>query len=62
MKEVKLTIPDRWSDITIETYQKYVEIQESKDNDKKKIIKSLSLLCNTTPYIVKKMATRTYWR
>ena len=56
MKEVKLTIPDRWSDITIETYQKYVEIQESKDNDKKKIIKSLSLLCNTTPYIVKKMA------
>ena len=58
MKEVKLTIPDRWSDITIETYQKYVEIQESKDNDKKKIIKSLSLLCNTTPYIVKKMAYR----
>ena len=56
MKEVKLTIPARWSDITIETYQKYVEIQESKDNDKKKIIKSLSLLCNTTPYIVKKMA------
>ena len=28
MKEVKLTIPDKWSDITIETYQKYVEIQE----------------------------------
>ena len=56
MKEVKLTIPDRWSDITIETYQKYVEIQESKDNDKKKIIKSLSLLCNTTPFVVKKMA------
>ena len=56
MKEVKLIIPDRWSDITIETYQKYVEIQESKDNDKKKIIKSLSLLCNTTPFVVKKMA------
>ena len=56
MKEVKLIIPDRWSDITIETYQKYVEIQESKDNDKKKMIKSLSLLCNTTPSIVKKMS------
>ena len=56
MKEVKLTIPDRWSDITIETYQKYVEIQESKDNDKKKVIKSLSLLCGVSPFIVKKMA------
>ena len=56
MKEVKLIIPDRWSDITIETYQKYVEIQESRDNDKKKMIKSLSLLCNTTPSIVKKMS------
>ena len=56
MKEVKLTIPDKWSDITIETYQKYVIIQEEKINDKKKAIKSLALLCNTTPFIVKKMA------
>jgi hypothetical protein len=28
MKEIKLIIPDNWKDITIETYQKYVEIQE----------------------------------
>ncbi len=56
MKEVKLTIPDKWSDITIETYQKYVNIQEEKISDKKKAIKSLALLCNTTPFIVKKMA------
>ena len=56
MKEVKLTIPDRWSDITIETYQKYVEIQEGKGSEKNKVIKSLSLLCNTTPFVVKKMA------
>tara|TARA_R100001594_G_scaffold85236_2_gene119662 strand:- start:970 stop:1551 length:582 start_codon:yes stop_codon:yes gene_type:complete len=56
MKEVKLTIPDRWSDITIETYQKYVEIQEGRGSDKNKVIKSLSLLCNISPSIVKKMA------
>ena len=56
MKEVKLTIPDKWSDITIETYQKYVEIQESKGSEKNKVIKSLALLCNTTPFVVKKMA------
>ena len=55
MKEVKLIIPDNWSDITIGTYQKYVKIQEGKGTEKNKIIKSLSLLCNTTPFIVKKM-------
>ena len=56
MKEVKLTIPDKWSDITIETYQKYVEIQEGRGSEKNKVIKSLALLCNTTPFVVKKMA------
>jgi hypothetical protein len=56
MKEVKLTIPDNWSDITIDTYQKYVKIQESKGSEKNKVIKSLALLCNTTPFVVKKMA------
>jgi hypothetical protein len=56
MKEVKLTIPDRWSDITIETYQKYVKIQDGKGSEKSKVIKSLALLCNTTPFVVKKMA------
>ena len=55
MKEVKLTIPDRWSDITIETYQKYVEIQEGKGSNKNKVIKSLALLCNVSPFVVKKM-------
>ena len=56
MKEVKLTIPDNWSDITIGTYQKYVEIQQGKGSEKNKIVKSLALLCNTSPFIVKKMA------
>jgi hypothetical protein len=56
MKEVKLTIPDKWSDITIGTYQKYVKIQEGKGGEKNKIVKSLALLCNTSPFIVKKMA------
>jgi hypothetical protein len=56
MKEVKLTIPDRWSDITIQTYQKYVEIQEGKGSEKNKVVKSLALLCNTTQFVVKKMA------
>ena len=56
MKEVKLTIPDNWSDITIDTYQKYVKIQEGNGTEKNKVIKSLALLCNTTPFVVKKMA------
>ena len=56
MKEVKLTIPDNWSDITIGTYQEYVKIQEGKGSEKNKIVKSLALLCSTTPFVVKKMA------
>ena len=55
MKEVKLIIPDRWSDITIGTYQKYVKIQEGGGSDKNKVIKSLSLLCNTSNSVIKKM-------
>ena len=55
MKEVKLTIPDNWSDITIGTYQKYVKIQEGKGSEKNKIVKSLALLCSTTSTVVKKM-------
>ena len=56
MKEVKLTIPDKWEDITIGTYQKYVKIQDSKGSEKNKVVKSLALLCGTTPFVVKKMA------
>ena len=56
MNEVKLTIPNKWSDITIGTYQQYVKLQESKAREKNKIIRSLALLCNTSPFVVKKMA------
>jgi len=55
MERVKLTIPDNWNDITIETYQKYVIIQDSKGSEKNKIIRSLALLCNTTTKIIKGM-------
>ena len=56
MKEVKLTIPNEWSDITIGIYQEYVKIQEGKGSEKNKVIRSLALLCNTSPFVVKKMA------
>ena len=56
MKEVKLRIPNEWSDITIGIYQEYVKIQESKSSEKNKVIRSLALLCGTSPLVVKKMA------
>ena len=56
MKEVKLRIPNELSDITIVIYQEYVKIQESKASEKNKVIRSLALLCNTSPFVVKKMA------
>jgi len=56
MAEITLKIPDKWQDITISTYQKYVKIQESKGSEKNKVLKSLALLCDTTTAVVKKMA------
>ena len=55
MNEIKLIIPENWSDINIETYQKYVDIQEGKGSEKNKIIRSLALLCNTSTTVIKKM-------
>ena len=55
MKPIKLIIPNEWSDITIETYQKYIDIQEGKGSEKNKVLRSLALLCGTTTTIVKKM-------
>ena len=55
MKEVRLTIPNKWEDITITVYQKYIKLQESKIDDRKKTIKSIALLCNTTETIIKTM-------
>jgi len=56
MAEITLKIPDKWQDITISTYQKYVKIQEAKGSEKNKVLKSLALLCDTTTAVVKKMA------
>ncbi len=56
--KVKLVIPDNWNDITINTYQKYLLIQESRKKEKTKIIDSVALLCNTTKEVVKKMDYR----
>ena len=55
MKEVKLTIPTEWSDITVEVYQKYIKLQESKTEEEKLVVKSLALLCNTTEEVVMQM-------
>ena len=55
MRKVKLLIPTEWSDITIGMYQQYIQIQNSKESDKVKIVKSLSMLCDTTEDIVLKM-------
>ena len=56
MKQIKLIIPNKWEDITISTYQKYLKIQEGKASEKNKVLTSLALLCDTTIAIVKKMA------
>jgi len=55
MKEIKLTIPNEWKDITIEVYQEYLKIQESEKDEKEKVIESVSVLCNVDKKIITKM-------
>ena len=56
MKEIKLSIPSEWSDITIQKYQRYVEIQEGKGTDQNKAIRVISLFCNVKKSIIRKMS------
>ena len=46
MKQIKLTVPDNWNDITVKQYQEFIKIVESDGKDKDKTIQMVSLFCN----------------
>jgi len=58
IKEIQVNIPTEWRDITIETYQKYFDIVESRKKEEEKELDILSLLCNLEKDIIKKIGVK----
>tara|TARA_R110000824_G_scaffold327425_1_gene514283 strand:+ start:22 stop:594 length:573 start_codon:yes stop_codon:yes gene_type:complete len=48
MKKLKLSVPNNWKDVTIQQYQKFMELVESDKSDQKKMIGGVSIFCNIT--------------
>ena len=46
MKQIKLKVPTNWNDITIEQYQKFMVLVDSKKKEKKKMFEMIMLFCD----------------
>lgn len=58
MKQIKLTVPDNWNDITIEDYQKFMVIMDSKKSEKQKMLDMISLFCKVSKKDLKQVALK----
>tara|TARA_R110002020_G_scaffold164573_1_gene351378 strand:- start:19812 stop:20381 length:570 start_codon:yes stop_codon:yes gene_type:complete len=45
MKQIKLTVPNNWNDITIQQYQKFMILMDSKKSERAKTMDLISLFC-----------------
>lgn len=48
MKQIKLTVPNNWNDITVKQYQELIKILDSKKKEKQKIMEMVSLFCGVS--------------
>jgi len=55
VKQISLNIPTDWKDITIEKYQKYLKLVNSKRGNKKIEEGAIKLFCNISDSLLKKM-------
>ena len=55
MKQIKLTVPDNWGDITVRQYQQFMEIMESNKREKTKTLEMVSLFCGVDKKLLKNM-------
>ena len=46
MKQIKLKVPTNWNDITIEQYQKFMVLVDSKKKEKQKMFEMIMLFCD----------------
>lgn len=58
MKQIKLTVPDNWNDITIKDYQKFMVIMDSKKSEKQKMLDMISLFCKVSKKDLKQFALK----
>ena len=56
MKQIKLTVPDKWGDITVRQYQDFMKILDSTKREKTKTIDIVSLFCGVDKKVLKQMA------
>mgnify|MGYP003145773002 CR=1 FL=1 len=55
---LQLVVPNEWADITVEQYQEFELNLSSNLSKKKKLIKSISILCNVDEKVVNKLKTK----
>ena len=58
MKKLKLSVPNNWKDVTIQQYQKFMELVESDKSDQKKMIGGVSIFCNITTKETKQISLK----
>ena len=56
MKQIKLTVPNNWNDITIKDYQQFMVIMDSKKSEKQKMLDMISLFCKVSKKDLKQFA------
>ena len=56
MKTIKLSVPNNWNDITIQQYQKFMILMDSKKNERDKTMDLISLFCKVPKKQLKNFA------
>ena len=54
MKQIKLTVPENWDDITIKQYQDFMKVLENEKENKEKELDIISIFCSVPKKLLKK--------
>ena len=53
MKNIKLTVPESWNDITVRQYQKFTKILKLQQEERQRTIDIVSVFCNVDKKLLK---------
>ena len=56
MKQINLTVPDTWGDITVRQYQKFMKVLETEKDEKTKSLEIVAIFCGLSKKVLKGMA------
>ena len=56
MKQINLTVPDTWGDITVRQYQKFMQVLETEKDEKTKSLEIVAIFCGLSKKVLKGMA------